>query len=224
MPKALVVRRVLEHPSFGFPCARCTAASGRRRDAGTSAPPAGSGSQRWWRRVAAATIWRSSSGSRAAADGAELLCGVLRAAGSRATGAGERAVQRTRRAAQVSRADGSMSSSRCDGVVPFPTFGVCRREGCERLADDRLGLCRQCEKVWRHRGRPELARVLRGSLTCSRRWRRSRRSRWPGCREQLRLELLFVAQQFSVAEAQALARGVARSGPRRARRRGRVAA
>jgi integrase len=83
-----------------------------------------------------------------------------------------------------------------DEVVPLKTFGSCRRDGCGRMAAGRRGLCRACECSWGNRGRPdirmfcadryiveELAMVAPISLT--------------GLPEQVRLELLYVAQKFT---------------------------
>ena len=86
----------------------------------------------------------------------------------------------------------------CDGVGPYPAFGVCGREGCERWADNRLVLCRQCEKVWQSRGRPELTAFYADRYTVLEEVAMVAPIPLAGLREQLRLELLFVAQQFSL--------------------------
>ena len=85
-----------------------------------------------------------------------------------------------------------------DDVLPYPTFGACRREGCERWADNRRGLCRPCEKVWRSRGCPELAVFYTDRYTVLETLAMVAPISLAGLPEQLRLELLFVAQQFSL--------------------------
>ncbi len=86
-----------------------------------------------------------------------------------------------------------------DGVVPLPSFGVCRREGCERLAaSSRLRLCWRCDRSWRARGRPDLAvfcadPLFEGQVEVA-------PISLAGLPERARLELLFVAQRFSVQQ------------------------
>ena len=85
-----------------------------------------------------------------------------------------------------------------DDALPYPTFGACRREGCERWADNRRGLCRQCVKVWRHRGCPDLAVFCADRYTVLEEVAMVAPISLAGLADQLRLELLFVAQQFSL--------------------------
>ena len=85
-----------------------------------------------------------------------------------------------------------------DDVVPFRTFGICQREGCERWAATRGGLCRQCEKVWRHRGCPKLVVFTADRYTVLEEVAMVAPISLAGLPEQLRLELLFIAQQFSL--------------------------
>jgi integrase len=84
-----------------------------------------------------------------------------------------------------------------DTVVPLRTFGVCQREGCERVAVARRHrLCRPCERQWQQSARTDF------SVFCADRYVAEDLA-WvaatslDGLPEQLRLELLFVAQRFS---------------------------
>jgi integrase len=85
-----------------------------------------------------------------------------------------------------------------DDLRPYPAFGVCRREGCQRWADNRLVLCRQCEKVWQSRGRPELTAFHADRYTVLEEVAMVAPISLAGLPEQLTLELLFVAQQFTL--------------------------
>ena len=82
-----------------------------------------------------------------------------------------------------------------DDIAPLETLGFCRREGCERLAAGRRGLCRRCERAWRYHGRLELSAFYAAP------WRIEQVAQIAPISlvdlpEQLRLELLFIAQQF----------------------------
>lgn len=85
-----------------------------------------------------------------------------------------------------------------DDVVAFGTFGICRREGCERWAATRGGLCRACERAWHSRGRPEMEAFCADRYTVLEEVAMVAPISLAGLPEQLRLELLFVAQQFDL--------------------------
>lgn len=82
-----------------------------------------------------------------------------------------------------------------DSVVPLPTFGVCRRRGCERVAVGRRRLCKACEKQWTKRGRPDLG-VFYADRYIVEKLAKVAPIYLDGLPEQVRLELLFVAQRF----------------------------
>ena len=82
-----------------------------------------------------------------------------------------------------------------DNVVPFLTFGVCGRRGCERVAAGRRGLCKACEKQWKQCGRPDLD-VFYADRYIVEKLAKVAPIYLDGLGEQLRLELLFVAQRF----------------------------
>jgi integrase len=83
-----------------------------------------------------------------------------------------------------------------DSVVPFRTFGVCVRSGCERVAAGRRRLCRACEGQWRQRGRPDLG-VFYAERYIVEEFAKVAPISLDGLPEQVRLELWFVAQRFS---------------------------
>jgi integrase len=86
------------------------------------------------------------------------------------------------------------------GVVALTTFGACKREGCRRLAEGRLGLCKPCKNVWLSRGRPEMREFCADPHGDDVRGEREivAPTSLAGLPEQVRLELLFVAQRFSL--------------------------
>jgi integrase len=86
-----------------------------------------------------------------------------------------------------------------DDVRPLPSLGVCRRDGCERVAAGRRQLCSACEKAWWSRGRPDLEEF------CADRYAVAQLAmvapiRLDGLPEQVVLELLYVAQKFTEIE------------------------
>ncbi len=83
-----------------------------------------------------------------------------------------------------------------DSVVPFRTFGVCERKGCERVAAGRRRLCRACEGQWRQRGYPDLG-VFYAERYIVEESAKIAPVSLDGLSEQVRLELWFVAQRFS---------------------------
>ena len=150
-PEAVVVRAVLGHPSFGFPVCEvvgCELPSGYRGNVCTTCQ------QRFKRSVAAGRCGdleefkRDPARTERASTGAAVR-GVLRAAGSRAAGAGHRSLRCARRAAQAARADvrGVRRSRRRGAVEDVRRLPASGLRASRRPA--RRGLCGRCEKVWR---------------------------------------------------------------------------
>jgi integrase len=83
-------------------------------------------------------------------------------------------------------------------VVPLRSFGVCRRDGCEGVAAGRRGLCTACEKLWVTRGRPPLGELCADARVVEvRELAMVAPISLAGLPEQVRLELLLVAQRFA---------------------------
>ena len=79
------------------------------------------------------------------------------------------------------------------------TFGVCQSgRGASGGRRARRGLCGQCEKVWRYRGCPKLVVFYADRYTVLEELAMAAPISLAGLSEQLRLELLFIAQQFSL--------------------------
>ena len=83
-----------------------------------------------------------------------------------------------------------------EDVRPYPSFGTCRRVGCERWAAGRRQLCGACEATWASRGRPDLdaycAEPYVGGPVAM-----VAPIRLDGLPKRVVLELLYVAQKFT---------------------------
>ena len=195
--EALVMRRVIEHPSFGVPECEVDGCSGLAATHGVCI----SCRQRFdrWRRQVGALTCRSSSGSRGVEVEPPELCAVCCVPPDHVRPAHLGGLCRSHHARWAALGLTLEEYVARDGVVPLPSFGVCRRAGCGRLAaSSRLRLCWRCDRSWRARGRPDLAAFCADALV------EGQVEVAPislaGLPERVRLELLFVAQRFSVQQ------------------------
>jgi integrase len=193
--EALVVRRVIEHPSFGVPecevegcaglaaaqgmvCVSCRQRFGRWRTAGRC------GDLEEFKRI-----------PRRAPEPPEL-CAVCCVPPDHMRPAHLGGLCRTHATRRSQLGLTVEEYVTLDGVVSLPTFGVCRRTGCGRLAAARVGLCWRCDRAWSGGGRPDLAvfctdPLVEGAVEVA-------PISLAGLAERVRLELLFVAQRFSL--------------------------
>ena len=88
-----------------------------------------------------------------------------------------------------------MSSSRSTTSFRYRRSACAGGEVCERVAVGRRRLCKACEKQWRKRGRPDLG-VFYADRYIVEKLAKVAPIYLDGLPEQVRLELLFVAQRF----------------------------
>lgn len=197
--RAQAVRRVVEHPSFGLPECEVEGCEGMITRRGNVCMTCWERFLRWRVKGRCSDLEEFKRIRRKPPPAPERVCAVCceppdHVRPARATGlCNAHDGQRGYRGLTVS------EFIALEDVVPLATFGVCRREGCGRIAEGRVGLCRRCAGAWRKRGRPEL------DLFCAAPWRIEQVAQVApislvGLPERLRLELLFVSQQFSLQQ------------------------
>ena len=197
-PKGLVLRRVFDHPSFGLPACEVEGCEGMISRCGSVCLTCWYRFERWRANGRCSGLEEFKRIPRQPPPEPPRVCAVCCV---------EPDHVRPARSSGLCNAHDSQRKHlglsveeflALDGV-PFETFGVCRREGCGRLAAGRRGLCSRCETAWRNRERPELGTF------CTAPWMIEQAAQiapisLADLPERLRLELLFVAQQFSLRQ------------------------
>ena len=195
--EALVVHRVIEHPSFGVPECEVDGCSGLAQTHGVRIS-CRQRFERWRAAGRCADVQEFKRFPRRAVEAPEL-CAVCCVPPDHLRPAHLGGLCRSQHTRWMALGVTLEEYLVRDGVVALPSFGVCMRAGCERLAaSSRLRLCWRCDRSWRARGRPDLAvfcadPLIEGQLEVA-------PISLVGLPERVRLELLFVAQRFSVQQ------------------------
>ena len=196
--EALVVRRVIEHPSFGVPECEVEGCSGMAATHGVCVS-CRQRFERWRAAGRCADVQEFKRIPRRAVESPEL-CAVCCVPPDHVRPAHLGGLCRSHHTRWQALGVTLEEYVARDGVVPLPSFGVCRRAGCGRLAaSSRLWIVLAMRQIVAG-SRPPGPRPRSARTRSSRDSWRSPRSRWPGCSERVRLELLFVAQRFSVQQ------------------------
>ena len=195
--QAQLVRRVVEHPSFGLPECEVEGCEGMITRRGNVCLTCWERFERWRAKGRCSDLEEFKRIPRKPPPEPERMCAVCCAPPDHVRPARETGLCSAHDAQRKYRGLTVTEFVAREDVVPLATFGVCRREGCGRLAEGRLGLCKRCNCAWRKRGRPELGAF------CTTPWVLEQVAQvapisLAGLPEQLRLELLLVAQQFTL--------------------------
>jgi hypothetical protein len=195
--EALVARRVIEHPSFGVPECEVKGCSGLAATHGVCVS-CRQRFERWRAAGRCADVQEFKRIPRRAVETPDL-CAVCCVPPDHVRPAHLGGLCRSHHTRWKALGLTLQEYVARDGVVPLPSFGDCRRAGCGRLAaSSRLRLCWRCDRSWRARGRPDLAAVCADPLV------EGQVEVAPislaGLPERVQLELLFVAQRFSVQQ------------------------
>jgi integrase len=195
--QAQVVRRVVEHPSFGLPECEVEGCEGMITRRGNVCLTCWERFERWRAKGRCSDLEEFKRIPRKPPPEPEGMCAVCCAPPDHVRPARETGLCNAHDAQRKYRGLTVTEFVAREEVVPLATFGVCRRESCGRLAEGRLGLCKRCNCAWRKRGRPELGAF------CTTPWVLEQVAQvapisLAGLPEQLKLELLLVAQQFTL--------------------------
>jgi integrase len=195
--QAQVVRRVVNHPSFGLPECEVKGCEGMITRRGNVCLTCWERFERWRAKGRCSDLEQFKRIPRSRPPEPERMCAVCCAPPDHARPARETGLCNAHDAQRRSRGLTVDEFLAREELVPLATFGVCRRERCGRLAEGRLGLCKRCNSAWRKHGRPDLGAF------CMTPWVLEQVAQiapisLAGLSEQVRLELLFVAQQFSL--------------------------
>jgi integrase len=193
-PEALVVRRVIEHPSFGAPECEVAGCTGLAATHGVCVS-CRQRSERWRAAGQCGDLGEFKRIERQP-RAVPRLCAVCCVPPDHVRPAHLAGLCRTHHTRCYHLGLTVKEYIAQEEVVPLRSFGVCQRVGCGRLAASRGGLCWRCGRAWVVRGRPELAAycaepVIEGQVEVA----PISLARLP---ERLQLELLFVAQRFSL--------------------------